>query len=122
MGDVLRNAAIWLERMRTTHATTPITYRTADFDLEAVPATVGKTDFQVEGRSEVWQQFEARDFLLLAADLVHGGEFVEPQAGHQIIEADGTTFEVMAPAGEPVWQWSDPYRQTARIHTKLVEA
>ena len=32
----------------------------------------------------------------------------------------GRTFEVMAPGGEPVWRWSDPYHQVYRIHTKCV--
>jgi hypothetical protein len=26
----------------------------------------------------------------------------------------------MAPGGEPVWRWSDPYHQVYRIHTKCV--
>ena len=27
-------------------------------------------------------------------------------------------YEVLAPNGEPVWRWSDPYRTALRVHTK----
>jgi hypothetical protein len=27
---------------------------------------------------------------------------------------------VMAPGKEPVWKWTDPFRNMRRIHTKLV--
>ena len=36
------------------------------------------------------------------------------------IAYDGRTYEVMAPGGEPVWRWSDPYHQVYRIHTKCI--
>jgi len=31
-------------------------------------------------------------------------------------------YEVMAPGNEPPWRYSDPYRRTLRIHTKLIGA
>jgi hypothetical protein len=64
-----------------------------------------------------------RDFLVAAADLVLGGNEIEPQAGDKIRETvDGTTYvyEVMAPKGEPVWRWADGCRVLRRIHSKQV--
>ena len=30
-------------------------------------------------------------------------------------------YEVLAPAGHPVWRYDDPYRQMIRVHTKLIK-
>jgi hypothetical protein len=46
-----------------------------------------------------------------------------PERGDAIREQqDGKVYvyEVMAPGKEACWRWSDPYRQTLRIHTKQV--
>jgi hypothetical protein len=67
---------------------------------------------------------ESRDFLLLAADLVLDGTSTLPQRGDRIYESQGDqtyVYEVTAPAKEPCWRYSDPYRKTLRIHTKQVE-
>ena len=40
-----------------------------------------------------------------------------------IRETDGGKtyeYEVMAPGNDPCWRWSDDYRRTLRIHTKLI--
>ncbi len=52
------------------------------------------------------------DFLVLADELAF-----EPKPG-DVIVADGRLYEVLDLAGERCWRWSDPYRQTYRIHTK----
>ena len=44
----------------------------------------------------------------------------EEIAAGAAVAYDGRTYEVMAPGGEPVWRWSDPYHQVYRIHTKCV--
>ena len=72
-------------------------------------------------RFESWivERWESRDYLIQAADLDLG----EPQRGDQIRETQGATiykYEVMAPGKEPAFRFSDPYRKTYRIHTKLV--
>ena len=54
------------------------------------------------------------DFLILA-----DGLGFEPEPG-DVIAADGRVFEVMNLGGEGCWRWSDPYRQTFRIHTKEI--
>jgi hypothetical protein len=57
--------------------------------------------------------------LIQTADLSLG----EPQRSDQIRETQGAktfVYEVMAPGKEPAYRFSDPYRKTYRIHTKLV--
>ena len=87
-------------------------------------ATVGKTVFEVDDGYGVLVRHESRDFLVLAADLVIGGEPILPQRGDRVREVQGSTtfgYEVTAPGKEPAWRYSDPYRTTLRIHTKQIE-
>jgi hypothetical protein len=46
---------------------------------------------------------------------------VVPLRGDKIGD-DGLVYEVMAPAGQQVWRWSDPFGKAYRIHTKKVPA
>ena len=80
MGDLLRQGSQWLEQMRTTHCSSPVTYRRGETEA-VVNATYGRTEYEVE-------------------------------------DADGMVFEVMSLGGQGHWRWSDPHRQTLRIHTK----
>jgi len=72
MGDVLENAASWLDGVRKMHASRTVAYeqdgRTAD-----VAATITKRSYQVTDTygASVW--VEATDFLVSAADLVIAG-------------------------------------------------
>lgn len=91
-----------------------------DNESVQIKATVGKKLFRTAGTFGS-EYFEARDYLVLPADLVLNGVQTEPRAGDQIQEMVGTkfyTYEVMAPAGEPVFSYQDPW---LRIHTKLVD-
>jgi hypothetical protein len=99
-----------------------VTYLRGDQSVD-VPATVGRTDFEAVDAYGAVERTESRDFLILAADLVLSGAAVLPEPGDRIREVqNGKTYvyEVMAPAKEPCWKWSDPYRRTLRIHTKEV--
>ena len=62
-------------------------------------------------------RYESRDFLITASDLVLTGTLVLPERGDEIID-DCFVYEVMAPANEPEWRYSDSFRNTLRIHTK----
>lgn len=123
MTDLLARGSAWLEAERTEHLSRPVTYDRGGESVQ-VQATVGRTVFRTESADGLLERHEARDYLVLAADLVlGGGAAVLPQAGDRIREADGETvfvYEVMAPGGEPPWRYSDPYRKTLRIHTKHV--
>ncbi len=124
MGDLLQRASDWLETKRTKFATRQVTYQRGDSFVE-VSATIGQTEFEIAGEYGVVEKAEARDYLILVADLVLDGQTTLPQRGDQIREAQGATtfvYEVMAPGGESPWRYSDPYRKTLRIHTKEVDA
>lgn len=123
MADLLQQGSQWLEGMRETHATRPVVYVRGADSVE-VSATVGRTVFRIDKGYGVMERVEARDYLVLGSALTLNGQTVLPTAGDRIREeSDGKTFvyEVMAPGGEPCWRWSDPYRQTLRIHTKQID-
>jgi hypothetical protein len=111
MTDLLRQGSDWLERMRTAHCSSPVEYH-RDGQTLAVNATFGKTDVEVADESGLTIGSFIWDFLVLAADLGF-----EPKAG-DVIVADARQYEVLSIGGERCWRWSDPYRQTYRIHTK----
>jgi len=122
VADLLQRASAWLDRVRKASLAHTVTYRRGDQSVD-VPATVGRTEFEAVDASGSLERVESRDFLILAADLVLGGAAVLPEPGDRIEETqDAVTcvYEVMAPAREPCWRWSDPYRRTLRIHTKEV--
>ena len=124
MSDLLQRGAEWLGGMFRQHAARPVVYRRGD-ESASVLATVGRTLFELADAAGEQVQYESRDYLIAAADLVLDGSQVEPQRGDRIEEVLGgqtLTYEVMAPGQEPPWRYSDPYRTTLRIHTKLIDS
>jgi hypothetical protein len=122
MADILQKASDWLEDMRTRHASRSVAYKRGT-DAAVVSATIGKTIFQIDDGLGVSTQYEARDFLILAVDLVIGGQRTLPQRGDRIqetVEAQTLEYEVLAPGKEPCFRFSDPFIKTLRIHTKQV--
>ena len=116
MSDLLRQGAEWLEQMRATHCSSPVTYKRDALELE-VDATFGRTDYEVTTEGGLNVGAHAWDFLMLADELG-----LEPEPG-DIIEADGRRYEVMSLGDDTKgWRWSDPYRTTFRIHTKEIGA
>ncbi|MGH7143111.1 MAG: hypothetical protein ACREJ2_03135 [Planctomycetota bacterium] len=122
MGDLLADGSAWLESQRTAHLSGPVVYRRGA-DAVTVQATIGRTVFRVDKGYGITERTEARDFLILVADLVLNAVAIQPKAGDQVIETAGVklfTYEVMSPDGEPCWRYSDAYRLTYRVHMKLV--
>jgi len=122
VADLLEWASAWLDGMRKAHLSRYVTYQRGE-ELIYVPATVGRTVFEVADAYGVVEHSESRDFLIAAADLFFGGAVTLPERGDRIRETqDGKVYvyEVMAPGKEPEWRWSDGYRRTLRIHTKQV--
>lgn len=114
MADLLAQGAAWLEQQRTKHLTSTVTYVRGDVQLP-VPATIGRTKYEADDGHVVQVEYTDRDFLILAADLVLGGQVSEPERGDLIREGP-REFEVLD------WRYSDPYRTTLRITTKHVGA
>jgi len=129
MADLLEQAAGWLDGMRKTHLSRAVTYQRPSTgsgqaaEVE-VAAAIGRTVFEIDDGSGAVVQWESRDFLIAAADLVIGDRPVTlPQPGDRISETqDGKVYvyEAMAPGKEPCWRYSGPYRRTLRVHTKQV--
>ena len=120
MIDLLQKASEWLENKRTQFAARIVAYSRGTQTVQ-LPATIGKTVFEVDEGFNVLLRYEARDFLVLTADLALGGKNVLPQKGDRIYETQGEAiyvYEVTAPGKEPAWRFSDPWRKTLRIHTK----
>lgn len=121
MGDLLAKAAEWLTGQRHRHMTRTVAYQRGDDEVQ-LSATIGQTTFeQVDDHGVT--RIQSRDFLVRSVDLVLGSVAVFPLAGDRIVETDGSrtyTYEVMAPGGEPPYRYGDQFRNTLRIHTKLV--
>lgn len=115
MGGLLRQGSQWLESMRDTHLSSPVTYK-RDAAGYPVNATFGKTDYEQADDYGATIQTHVVDFLILGESLP-----IEPEPA-DVIVADGRKYEVMNLGGEGCWRWSDPYRTTMRIHTKDVGA
>ena len=55
--------------------------------------------------------------LLLLLNAQHRDLPEEPRRGDRFAWR-GRTYEVLAPAGQPVWLWCDGFMNARRIHTK----
>ncbi len=123
MSDLLDKGSAWLEGQRKKHATREVTYRRG-MDAVVVKATIGRTLFEQDDGAGVIVRMQVRDYLIDTADLVLAGEQTLPAKGDRIEEIDAGlkhTYEVLSLGGEQHWRYSDPYRRTLRIHTKLIE-
>ena len=116
--SVMSKGADWLERQRHTHMTVEVEYRRGENAL-TLQATIGRTIFETTDDYGRITKIESRDFLIRACDLVMDGQITTPTADDKIIEG-GFVYEVMSPAGQPDWRYSDINRQTLRIHTKQI--
>ncbi len=118
MPDLLQTGSDWLADQMKANASQSVTY-SRGIASNIVQSTIGRTVFEVSSDLGIVERWEARDYLIQAADLTLG----EPRRGDQIRETQGSqtfVYEVLAPGNEPAFRFSDPYRKTYRIHTKLV--
>ncbi|MEZ6097165.1 MAG: hypothetical protein R3C03_23570 [Pirellulaceae bacterium] len=122
MGDMLEAGSNWLQQKRKQHATKAVVYRRGNKTV-SVLATIGRTVFeQDDGAGSIIRG--VRDYLIDTADPILNGQPVLPEKGDRVEESsEGRRFifEVMPIGKEPHWRYSDPYRTTLRIHTKLIE-
>src|SRR5262245_47594481 len=124
MADMLQAAMQVLADTLKANMAGAVTIKAGATEATGIQAVKGRTLLQVDdGAGSIRMVWTDRDYLIEAADLVVAGVASEPQRGWQILDPAGgkiEVFEVLAPAGEPVWRWSDPYRTVYRIHTKFV--
>ncbi len=122
MGDLLQCGSAWLENQRVKFCSSLVIYARGSVTVE-VNATRGRTLFFIDDGYGAQIRSESRDYLILTAELILNAVPTLPQVGDQVRETDGNQsfiYEVVAPGGEPHFRYSDPYRQTLRIHTKLI--
>lgn len=89
-----------------------IVYKRLGGDALSVKAVVGRTIFRSTDVDGIWTRIETRDFIV-PRELLSS----EPQVGDEIGFL-GHTYEVLSPAGEPCWRWSDAFHTAYRIHAK----
>ena len=89
-----------------------VEYRRLGGEAKTVKAVVGRTVFRSTDVDGIWTRIETRDFIVPKEFLAS-----EPQVGDEI-EFLGNAYEVLSPAGEPCWRWSDAFHTAYRIHAK----
>jgi len=109
---ILDEAIRSLRSVQESFLAVPVVYKRSGGAKKTLNAVVGKTIFRSRNDYGEWTRIEERDFIVTATALVD-----PPNQGDEITY-DGRTYEVLAPNGEPVWRWSDPYCTARRIHTK----
>lgn len=124
MSTLMSQAAAAMSRAIRQVAGRTVTIRRGSdsIDVTAVPSEARVT--VADATSRVAVEIPVRDYLI-AADQFTGLSPAEPVEGDLLEETDllGTTrtYQVLSPGGdEPAWRWSDPDRQTARLHAKLI--
>jgi len=111
-----------LARMRKSHLSVTIIYVRGEQFVE-LSAMVGRTPFEVSDNGNVLHQFESRDYLITAADLVLGSAVTLPQPGDLITEViNGVTcyYQVLSQTGAPCYRYTDGSCIELRIHTKKI--
>lgn len=113
-----------LSRHRHESMARTVTYSRGEDSVE-LRATPGETVFDRAEGYDLVVQYESRDFILRAEDLVLDGQAVTPEQGDIITEArDGQEhrYEVAYPGQGVPWRWFSRQRKEYRIHTKRLEA
>jgi hypothetical protein len=99
-----------------------IIYTTADgVEVGPLVAIAGTSAHAIDGGAGAAIEYQSRDYLVKARELVDdGGNQIEPASGDQITEVDtGVSALVKLPsADDPVWRWADVARVRRRIHAK----
>lgn len=121
MGNLFdKGSALVASAMRAALSTDIVYIRGAE--SARIPATVGRTVFEVEDSHGVLR-WESRDFVVSACDLVLGALPSTPAKGDLIEERDCDgkvrVYEVSAPGREQEWRYADTSRRMIRVHTKL---
>lgn len=117
MADLFKRACQWLGALRKGGASSQVVYRRGSATV-TLAATVGRYEFDVDDGAGGAVRVEMRDYLIETADLILSGAATLPKDGDLIVEGDGATYEVVGPGGVPAWRYSDPFKNTLRIHTK----
>lgn len=91
-----------------------------------IDAIAGRVNMNLLTNAGISVDAQERDFTLLAADLVIGGQRITPERGDQVelTGEDGQTeiFELLPLSGtDRVFAYGDPNRVLIRLHTKRIQ-
>ena len=111
---MIRSGIEQLRTIQLANIAVDVEYEPVGGDAKTIKAVMGRTSFRATDVDGVWTRFEMRDFIIGASLLG-----AEPKVGDEI-RWNGNTYEVLAPAGEPAWRWSDTFHTAYRIHTKHI--
>lgn len=123
MSDLLQTGAAWLATRKRQFASHEVTYIRSGSSL-TILAEVGRTSVPQQVDDGGILEFRSRDYLLAAADLVFGGQQVEPQEGDLITEEINEktcTFQVIPLDGGGCFELVDGFGYRFRVHTKMME-
>ena len=120
MSDMIANGMAWLGQQMLASAAQTVTFARGTVTVD-ISATIGRTEYEVDGGTGVLVRIQSRDYLVAADDLILDGELIFPARGDKITEHVGTTdyvYVVAAMPGQSHYQWADHARAILRIHTK----
>ncbi len=121
--NVLRRAAETLATRHRNATSVPVVYRSAAGRRVACTATVGRSEFESESIDGARMLHRTVDFLVTSAELTDDEGPLVPRAG-DLVESDhagvGGKYEVRSVGGAAVWEPSDAFGLTRRIHTQRV--
>ncbi len=111
----MQEAVDHLKSRFDSHASMVVSYSRGSTVLADIPATTGRTPFNVE-EAGVLVAYESRDYMISAADL----EGLIPASGDLITEANGNVYVVAVPKPFNVYESIGPDGTVFKIHTKAV--
>ena len=128
--DMMSKGMAWLGRKRRRYCSVPVIYERAGATPEEawrfrVMAALGRSGAEAEG-SVPSLRIDAgdMDFLIAAADLAMDGVPIEPGRDDRIILAAGGrthVYDLLPRGGDPPWRWSDPQKNTMRVHARCAD-
>jgi len=118
MVNLLNQAAVFLETQRVKVMTEPVTYHRG-INTVVVKATCGKTNFTIDDEAGFTVGSHVVDFIIAASEMKFGDTVIVPRLGDVIVTADASQYEVVYLASDGCWRYSDGFKLSMRIHTKL---
>lgn len=93
-------------------------------DRVTLTARRGRTEFEETVEDQIVHRLSSGDYIIVAADLILDSVLTTPLAGDRIIETQGnlkSIYGVLAPDGEPPWQYHGADQAELLVHTKLID-
>jgi hypothetical protein len=119
---MLQSGLAWLATQQAAHASVSVTYRRRS-SYQLIVATLGRTEFELDSGEGYVEKVSSLDFII-KSDALADFDPPEPMAGDLIERGmNGVVYryEVNAPGTEQAWIWTDPYRSSMRLHSKLIK-